>query len=1149
MYSLANRSPWSISCATRNHSLRYAALRRRRQVTTRIQTSNIWSDARSNADNTTIKDSNDASLDGKLEEARNEQKENWSLNEEHPRSEDSEVTEANDAQFTSDMSIRDLEKIQQQIEIKRKASEEINRIQAEMHNVSADRQKTLRDGIQDSMRGAGFDPERMAFVRRYMDRGRNKALTPHNNAPEAASDAEARMFGLNDGSTGNLEQSAEISELKALSDKLQDYNLRSTIGLDGRKRPNVIFMPKDIPSKTTTSGGDSDEYPQWFLDNNVILSEEAAAHLPAGDIKLTKGTGEEVEVSEGYEGLRSLLEQYQVLYEEEEMTDDSLDDKVGPFATVPSIRKLKEKETQIPRSYLSLPHYLEVALSIATGLSPHPADQPWTWATYRTFLALYAPLDGSTDFLNQVVQSIAKSQGADVIHLSALDLADLSTSMPSWDGAPFLSSLSSISYSTHKAFAENQREEKEKDDEAEEDNDGQVQFIQVRGQPMGFRIDGNRGSRGGGYFMPHDRDVLMGQSIKELGRLLDAAQAKRSAQTGGRTGSVTDIEPRKLIICVSDFAELSYNEMGQAVLKALEDLVQGRRKKQGEEIMIIGTSSSSDTTTKGIANVQEQLDAGSESTYYRALIVPPFQEGRMIDAQVPMSEVAEVIEEEQGTEQDQSLSEMQEINEMKETARDENDLREEEDPGAVWEKADAHRIFNINSRHLKTMISQFCEARDSSALSIPLDLEQNIIDEYEIDTQILSLTDIHRIAVLTAGIQQIKDSDAAISMNDIKLAMSMIDANYTETMTPDFEYAEEDLESLALNPPRIIHDLDSIKAKCSKWEKRLFHCIISPQQLSTTFSKVHTKPETIDALRTLTSMSLLRPDSFSYGVLQSESIPGVLLYGPPGTGKTLLAKAVAKESGATMLAITSSEINHKYVGESEKTVRAIFSLARKLSPCVVFIDEADSLFQSRDAYHSRAGSHETMNQFLSEIEHFGGSTASDGSDNVFLMIATNRPFDLDDAILRRVPRRLLIDLPTEKDREEILKIHLRGEDVVEDVSISALAQRTPFYSGSDLKNLCVAAALACVRDENAAAKVAREASDKTFKYPAKRTLMQEHFEIAIGEISASISEDMSTLTQIRKFDEKYGDRKGRREKTVLGFGQRKITDDMLRVRV
>ncbi|ORY64177.1 P-loop containing nucleoside triphosphate hydrolase protein [Pseudomassariella vexata] len=278
----------------------------------------------------------------------------------------------------------------------------------------------------------------------------------------------------------------------------------------------------------------------------------------------------------------------------------------------------------------------------------------------------------------------------------------------------------------------------------------------------------------------------------------------------------------------------------------------------------------------------------------------------------------------------------------------------------------------------------------------------------------------------------------------------------------------------------------------------------------------------------LTQLSLLRPEAFSYGVLATERIPGCLLYGPPGTGKTLLAKAVAKESGANMIEVSGASINNMFVGESEKNVRALFRLAKKKEPLVIFIDEADALLGARGQRNDGAARRETINQFLREW---------DGMDRMkaFIMVATNRPFDLDEAVLRRLPRKLLIDLPVEQDRAAILRIHLKDEALDDTVSIENIAKQTPLYSGSDLKNLCVAAAMAAVKEE-LDAEQQRDPSEPMAEVK-KRVLNVRHFNKALGEISASVNEDMQTMNAIKKFDEKYGDGKAKRKKRPgMGFG-------------
>lgn len=228
-----------------------------------------------------------------------------------------------------------------------------------------------------------------------------------------------------------------------------------------------------------------------------------------------------------------------------------------------------------------------------------------------------------------------------------------------------------------------------------------------------------------------------------------------------------------------------------------------------------------------------------------------------------------------------------------------------------------------------------------------------------------------------------------------------------------------------------------------------------------------------------------------------------------------------------------------YVGEGEKNVKAIFSLAKKLAPCIVFIDEADAILGSRGSSSNRTTHRELINQFLREWDGMNELSA-------FIMVATNRPFDLDEASLRRLPRRLLVDLPTEKDREAILKIHLKDEILDSTVSLATIASQTPFYSGSDLKNLAVAAALSCVREEFDQAAASKSNESQPYEYPEKRTLLSRHFASAMEEISASISEDMGSLSAIRKFDEKYGDRRGRRKRRgAYGFETAKEGEEQL----
>ncbi|CAD5210160.1 unnamed protein product [Bursaphelenchus xylophilus] len=180
---------------------------------------------------------------------------------------------------------------------------------------------------------------------------------------------------------------------------------------------------------------------------------------------------------------------------------------------------------------------------------------------------------------------------------------------------------------------------------------------------------------------------------------------------------------------------------------------------------------------------------------------------------------------------------------------------------------------------------------------------------------------------------------------------------------------------------------------------------------------------------------------------------GILLYGPPGCGKTLLAKAVARDVEARFLHLDLSALTDKWYGESQKLAAAVFSLAKKLQPCIIFIDEIDSFLRNRQMSDNEATAMMKA-QFMSLWDGFAS-----GDDIIIVMGATNRPFDLDEAILRRMPTRFAVSLPNEKARSSILRAILRDESVAADLDYDVIAKCTPKLSGADLKEVCRLAAL------------------------------------------------------------------------------------------
>ena len=188
---------------------------------------------------------------------------------------------------------------------------------------------------------------------------------------------------------------------------------------------------------------------------------------------------------------------------------------------------------------------------------------------------------------------------------------------------------------------------------------------------------------------------------------------------------------------------------------------------------------------------------------------------------------------------------------------------------------------------------------------------------------------------------------------------------------------------------------------------------------------------------------------------------GALLVGPPGTGKTLLARAVAGEAGVPFFNISGSEFVEMFVGVGASRVRDLFQQAKSKPPCIVFIDEIDAVGRHRGA--GLGGGHDereqTLNQLLAEMDGF------ENNRGIIVLAATNRPDILDPALMRpgRFDRRIVIDQPDIKGREEILKIHAKGKPLGAEVDLKKLAQRTPGFSGADLANVMNEAALLAAR--------------------------------------------------------------------------------------
>lgn len=289
---------------------------------------------------------------------------------------------------------------------------------------------------------------------------------------------------------------------------------------------------------------------------------------------------------------------------------------------------------------------------------------------------------------------------------------------------------------------------------------------------------------------------------------------------------------------------------------------------------------------------------------------------------------------------------------------------------------------------------------------------------------------------------------AAVSVLTFKLMINVIDPTRKQK-TKAKEQAERTLQRIGMS---------NLKNVLTEYELTIASQLVNPEEIDIKWSDIAGLDDLIDELKATVILPMKVPQLSYYSKLH-EPPKGVLLYGPPGVGKTMVAKATAKEAGARFINLDISALTDKWYGETQKLATAVFTLAIKIQPCIIFIDEIDSFLRKRETHD-----HEATSMMKAQFMVLWDGLISNNNCSVIVMGATNRPNDVDSAIRRRMPATFHIRLPNLHQRLRILNLILSYESLSHGVDLYEIASLCETFSGSDIKELCRAAAMIRVKE-------------------------------------------------------------------------------------
>lgn len=680
--------------------------------------------------------------------------------------------------------------------------------------------------------------------------------------------------------------------------------------------------------------------PEWFLDANVILREANLSHV---NVRHQEEVGRPSAEQEGSEELSAA----EAGFEGKKLDDTSAVKvaQISPFKGSASEKNLaigrsdapaKQQSIRTPKSQNiyeiqtetglfefdgNIMH--EISSLVSAGLKLPSKKYNSEWTSSKSDLLLSCPINGANFFQDELVKHLALMNGADLIRLDPQDIAEIGGNYIEERQDTHVKSLSSLGYDAYRTASELENQEESADDEEDGDIDKDLYKPHSKGISTGAaRFDivlgGNfsdilKSTFKGGDSPPETgalpsmvlvditKDLKISNFIESM---LGAGDVKRRAQdrmnssisclpvekSAARTKADADeaqkynndnleptssggalLRPGSLIVQVRDYSEINSAQQGEKFLEKLHE-VASRRRKEGQRVLIIGTSASKDRITNFSRSGCHRIQSEPAHGPIRTIITPC------------------------STQATESLSKSHEI-----------------------------RIALINMRNLQEMLRRLAPSPIQWDLVSRHSFESHwLIPSEEVTTPessgalvalgqgILPLDFIHRIAMVTLGFPQ--GQEGLTSEHVVRAIRTIFNSDTAKVeWIEHLHQHEQDSKNSRIMPPfdRTPHEssedrMKNLKSICNSHEKKLLSGVVDANSIHTTFADVQAPQETIGALKNLTSLSLLRPDAFKYGVLARDRIPGLLLYGPPGTGKTLLAKAVAKESGATVLEVSGS---------------------------------------------------------------------------------------------------------------------------------------------------------------------------------------------------------------------------------------------------